>query len=75
MKVHLFFYSPVACVNVFQAMYFIGVGRRNDRTINDIHRDARVMRPMPFPRVRLSTSVDLRRWMTPIENQEDMNTW
>ncbi len=63
------------CVIVFEAMYFIGVGHRNDRVINDRRRDARVMRPMSFPRERLSTSVDLRRWMTPIEDQEDLNTW
>jgi hypothetical protein len=56
-------------------MYFIGVGRRNDRAKDDRYKEARAMRPLSFPRERLSTSVDLRRWMTPVEQQLEMNTW
>jgi hypothetical protein len=35
----------------------------------------RRMRPMSFGREELSDHVDLREWMSPIEYQEDMNTW
>jgi hypothetical protein len=35
----------------------------------------RLMRPLSFPKQELSRTVDLREWMSPIEQQEDMNTW
>ena len=33
------------------------------------------MRPYSLPNGNLSSYVDLRRWMTPVEHQQDMNTW
>ncbi|CAF1185253.1 unnamed protein product [Adineta steineri] len=33
------------------------------------------MRPLIFPKQRLANSVDLRQWMPPIDNQQDMKTW
>ena len=73
-KLHLF-YSSVACVIVFEVMYFIAASRRNDRAKDDRYKDARAMRPLSFPRGKLSTVVDLRKWMTPVEQQLEMNTW
>ncbi len=35
----------------------------------------RAMRLVSFPKQELSRTVDLRRWMSPIEYQGDMNTW
>lgn len=36
---------------------------------------ARPMRPLQFPDRRLPVQVDLRPYMTPVEDQEDMSTW
>jgi hypothetical protein len=36
---------------------------------------ARVMRPLQFQGNRLPSHVDLRRYMTPVEDQADMSTW
>ena len=36
---------------------------------------ARAMRPLQFPVNRLPQRVDLRRYMTPVEDQADMSTW
>jgi hypothetical protein len=33
------------------------------------------MRPLPLSNEGLSSYIDLRRWMTPVEEQQDMNTW
>lgn len=38
-------------------------------------RGARAMRPFQFPPNRLPRRVDLRRYMTPVEDQADMSTW
>ncbi|CAF0747324.1 unnamed protein product [Adineta steineri] len=35
----------------------------------------RPMRPLAFLKQRLANSVDLRQWMPPIDNQQDMKTW
>ena len=35
----------------------------------------RQMRPLEFPSGPLPPYVDLRRWMTPIETQGQMETW
>jgi len=35
----------------------------------------RLIRPISFPNEELSRTVDLRQWMSPVEHQEDMNTW
>ena len=41
------------------------------------HRDrlTRPMRPLSFPADHLPTAVNLRRWMTPVEQQLDINAW
>jgi hypothetical protein len=36
---------------------------------------ARNMRPLELPLKRLPPRVDLRRFMTPVEDQADMSTW
>ena len=54
---------------------FINNRNENVRSIEDKARENRLMRPLSFPKEALSTYVDLREWMTPIENQRDMNTW
>jgi hypothetical protein len=56
-------------------MYFINIGYKTNRSIDENRRDNRLMRPLSFPKERLSSYIDLRRWMTPIEHQQDMNTW
>jgi hypothetical protein len=35
----------------------------------------RQMRPLEFPLRRLPPYVDLRPWMTPVEDQGHMETW
>lgn len=37
--------------------------------------DSRHMRPLQLPISRLPAQVDLRRYMSPIEDQADMSTW
>jgi len=34
-----------------------------------------LIRPISFPNEELSRIVDLREWMSPVEHQQDMNTW
>lgn len=35
----------------------------------------REVRPMVFPKTDIPPYVDLRKWMSPIEQQSEMNTW
>jgi hypothetical protein len=36
---------------------------------------ARQMRPLQFPARTLPPRIDLRRFMSPVEDQADMSTW
>lgn len=36
---------------------------------------ARQMRPLQFPQRPLPSRIDLRPYMTPVEDQADMSTW
>ena len=36
---------------------------------------ARAMRPLQFPSSHLPPRVDLRPYLTPVEDQADMSTW
>ena len=36
---------------------------------------ARQMRPLQFPAHHLPSRIDLRPYMTPVEDQADMSTW
>jgi hypothetical protein len=44
-------------------------------SIDEKRKANRLIRPISFPKEELSRIVDLRRWMSPIEEQGDMNTW
>ncbi len=37
--------------------------------------DSRQMRPLQFPANQLPPRIDLRPYMTPVEDQADMSTW
>ena len=58
-------------------MYNLGMLRQQyDQRFLDRRRHAqREMRPISFPSDHLSRHVDLRRYMSDIEEQGDMNTW
>ena len=50
--------------------------REHDERMLDRRRNDQVgMRPISFPSDYLSRRVDLRRYMSDIEEQGDMNTW
>jgi hypothetical protein len=38
-------------------------------------RGARPMRPLQFPGSTIPAHIDLRPYMTPVEDQADMSTW
>ena len=56
-------------------MKYFYLQRQNRKAVDENDASNRVMRPISFPKQRLSRSVDLRPWMTHIEYQGDMNTW
>ena len=47
----------------------------NHRSIGNKDENERPMRIISFPKQHLRDHIDLRRWMTPVEYQQDMNTW
>lgn len=47
----------------------------NERSVDEKQRSERHMRPISFPNDHLSHHVDLRRYMSHIEEQGDMSTW
>ncbi|UJR21067.1 hypothetical protein I4U23_024167 [Adineta vaga] len=47
---------------------------RSKRKDEDRYKQVPSMRSYSFPNKPLSSRIDLRRWMTPIEHQQDMNT-
>ncbi|CAF1325235.1 unnamed protein product [Adineta ricciae] len=54
----------------FLNQYHYSQSRRDRNPIKDVS----IMRPYSLPNGHLSSYVDLRRWMTPVEHQQDMNT-
>ncbi len=46
---------------------------KQHRSFDGIEMIRRALRPAPSP--PLPRQVDLRRWMSPIVNQDNMNTW
>jgi hypothetical protein len=74
-KLRLTRFLPIhqrSCVDTDKVMHKI----KNDDEFVDGKRQAnRLIRPISFPKEELSHTVDLRRWMSPIEEQGDMNTW
>ncbi|CAF3498519.1 unnamed protein product [Rotaria socialis] len=55
-------------------MKYFNFRRENRKAVDENDEINRVMRPISFPKQRLSRAVDLRPWMTHIEYQRDMNT-
>ncbi|CAF1355945.1 unnamed protein product [Rotaria magnacalcarata] len=55
-------------------MKYFNFEHENRKAADENDEISRVMRPISFPKHRLSRSVDLRPWMTHIAYQGDMNT-
>lgn len=49
--------------------------RQNQQQLEDADSNARQMRIFEFPQRHLPPYVDLRRYMTPVDDQADMSTW
>jgi hypothetical protein len=63
------------CEYLDRKMHFIRRDVESDRSNDRRYKEARLMRPLYVPKEKIGSYVDLRRWMTPIEHQQDMNTW
>jgi hypothetical protein len=49
--------------------------KHEDELVDGKRKENRPLRPISLPEEKLSRTVDLRRWMSPIEEQGDLNTW